>query len=59
MIQVTFIILGLAAMSNVINGLVNCSEAGDLFKKLTARCGRRSSVEITDQAKESEEMELK
>ena len=58
-IQVTFIILGLAAMSNVINALVNCSEAGDLFRKLTARCGRRSSVEITDQAKESEEMELK
>lgn len=58
-IQVIFIVLGLAAMSNVINGLVNCSEAGDLFRKLTARCGRRSSVEVTDQAKEGGEIELK
>lgn len=56
-IQATFIVLGLAAMSNVINGLVNCSEAGVLFRKLTGRCGRRSSVEVTDQAKESGEME--
>ncbi|XP_020601473.1 potassium channel subfamily K member 16-like [Orbicella faveolata] len=58
-IQVTFIVLGLASMSNVINGLVNCSEAGKLFRKLTARCGRRGSVEVTDETKEGGEMELK
>ena len=58
-IQVILIVLGLAAMSNVINGLVNCSEVGELFRKLTARCGRKRSVEVTDEAKESGEMELK
>ena len=58
-IQVIFIVLGLAAMSNVINGLVNCSEAGELFGKLTARCGRRRNVEATNEPKESSEMELK
>jgi len=58
-IQVTFIVLGLASMSNVINGLVNCSEAGKLFRKLTARCGRRGSVEVTDETKEGGETELK
>ena len=52
-IQVIFIVLGLAAMSNVINGLVNCSEARNLVGKLTARCKRRSGVETADETKES------
>ena len=58
-IQVIFIVLGLAAMSNVINGLVNCSEVGEHFRKLTARCKRRRSIEMTDEPKESREMESK
>ena len=52
-IQVIFIVLGLAAMSNVINGLVNCSEARNLVGKLTARCKRTSGVETADETKES------
>ena len=52
-IQVIFIVLGLAAMSNVINGLVNCSETRNLVGKLTARCKRRSGVETADETKES------
>lgn len=58
-VQVIFIVLGLAAMSNVINGLVNCSEVGELFRKLIARCGRKRSVEVAEGTKESGEMELK
>lgn len=43
-IRIIFIILGLAAMSNVINGLVSardCKECKEFFKNLKARLGRK------------------
>ena len=55
--RVIFIILGLAAMSNVINGLANCSEMAEFFRQLKTRCGKRN-IEVGE-TKESGEMELK
>ena len=46
-IRIIFIILGLAAMSNVINGLVSardCKECKEFFKNLKARLGRKQRV---------------
>lgn len=46
-IRIIFIILGLAAMSNVINGLVSardCNECKEFFKNLKARLGRKQRV---------------
>ncbi|KAL9966231.1 hypothetical protein ACROYT_G024277 [Oculina patagonica] len=58
-IRILFIILGLAAMSNVINALANCSEAGEFFRKLKARCCRctKRSNEVGE-TRERDEMEL-
>ena len=56
-IRILFIVLGLAAMSNVINGIVNCGECGALFGKLMARCGRRNSADISE-TKKCGELEL-
>ena len=62
-VRVIFIILGLAAMSNVINGLVKCTECLRWFTKLTARCGRNKSgdrpVENPVELQESGALELK
>ena len=44
-VRVIFIILGLAAMSNVINALVKCTECLRWFTKLTARYGRNKSAD--------------
>lgn len=47
-IRIIFIILGLAAMSNVINGLVsvrNCKECKVFFENLKARFGRKQGDE--------------
>lgn len=57
-VSILFIIMGLAAMSNVINGLVNCSESMELFRRLGERCGRRRSVEISPETPKKSEIEL-
>ena len=54
--RVILIILGLSAMSNVINGLANCSEIGEFFRKLKTRCRKRSTE--VDGTRERDEMEL-
>lgn len=57
-VSILFIIMGLAAMSNVINGLVNCSESMELFRRLGEHCGRRRSVEISPETPKKSEIEL-
>lgn len=56
-LTIFFILMGLAAMSNVINGLVNCTESMELFRRLGARCGKKRSVDISETPK-TNEMEL-
>ena len=56
-VRVIFIVMGLAAMSNVINGLVSCTEYREWFRKLKTRCGRGRSVDIPE-TKENGGMEL-
>lgn len=56
-VRVIFIILGLAAMSNVINGLVKCTECLHLFTKLTARCRRKKSADRPE-TNRNDELEL-
>lgn len=43
------VILGLAAMSNVINSIVKCEDSAKLFKKLKERFRRTRSVEVSEQ----------
>ena len=57
-VRVIFIILGLAAMSNVINGLVKCTECLHFFTKLTARCRRNKSADRPE-TERNDELELK
>ena len=47
--RVILIILGLAAMSNVINSIVKCEDSAKLFKKLKERFRRTRSVEVSEQ----------
>ena len=56
-LAIFFILMGLAAMSNVINGLVNCTESMELFRRLGARCDKKRSVDISETPK-TNEMEL-
>ena len=58
-VRVTFIILGLAAMSNVINALVKCTECLHWLTTLTARCGRNKSTDKPVETERSGELELK
>ena len=58
MLRVIFIILGLAAMSNVINALVKCTECLHWFTTLTARCGRNKSSDRPVETERSGELEL-
>ena len=46
--RVILIILGLAAMSNVINSIVKCEDSAKLFKKLKERFRRTRSVEVSE-----------
>ena len=46
--RVIMIILGLAAMSNVINSIVKCEDSAKLFKKLKERFRRTRNVEVTE-----------
>ena len=57
-VRVIFIILGLAAMSNVINALVKCTECLRWFTKLTARCERNKSVDLPAETEGGGELEL-
>ena len=56
-IRVIFIIMGLAAMSNVINGVLNSTECLDVLKTFKVCCGRQGSVDIPE-TKESGGIEL-
>ena len=56
-IRIIFIIIGLAAMSNVINGLLNCKECVESIKRLKARFGRKQSVDKPE-TKDNSGMEL-
>ena len=58
-VRVIFIILGLAAMSNVINALVKCTECLRWFTRLTARCGRNKSADRPGETEGNGELELK
>lgn len=43
--RIFLIIIGLVAMSNLLNALVNCHDTLKLFGKLKQRCGRSGSIE--------------
>lgn len=58
-VRVIFIILGLAAMSNVINALVKCTECLRWLTRLTARCGRNKSADRPGETEGNGELELK
>ena len=48
-LRIFMIILGLAAMSNMLNALASCQDSAKLFKKLKGRCGRTAGkVEINE-----------
>ena len=44
------IIFGLAAMSNMLNALANCQDSAQLIKRLKLRCGRKGSIEVSENA---------
>ena len=48
-IRVFMIILGLVAMSNMLNALASCQDTLQLLKKVRQRCGRRGSIQISEQ----------
>ena len=49
-VRILLIIFGLAAMSNMLNALANCEDSAKLIKRLKVRCGRKGSVEASENA---------